>query len=44
LFPAPRVHADLAAAPSLATPDEERPAALIEVAFRESERFLDAQA
>jgi hypothetical protein len=31
-------HADLAAAPTLAVPDQERPAALIEIALGQSER------
>jgi len=30
-------------APALAAPDQERPAALIEMAFGESERRLDAE-
>jgi hypothetical protein len=42
-IPAPRVHADLAAAPALTAPDQERAAALIEICFRERERLLDAQ-
>jgi hypothetical protein len=36
-------HPELAAAPALARPDQQRVAALIEVAFGERERFLDAQ-
>jgi hypothetical protein len=43
LFPSPCVHADLATAPALAAPDQQRATALIEIAFGESERFLDAQ-
>src|SRR5215210_1349258 len=43
LFPAPCVHADLAAASALAAPNQEGAAALIEVAFGERERFLNAQ-
>jgi hypothetical protein len=43
LFPAPRVHPDLAAAPSLAAPDQQRAATLIEVGLGERERFLNAQ-
>jgi hypothetical protein len=43
LFPAPCLHADLAAASALAAPDQERAAAVIEVAFGESERFLDSE-
>ena len=40
LVPAPRVHSGLAPAPALAAPDQERAAALIEVAFGECERLL----
>jgi hypothetical protein len=43
LFPSPCVHPDLAAAPALAVSDEQRAAAVIEIAFGERERFLDAQ-
>jgi hypothetical protein len=43
LLEAPCVHADLAPAPALATTDEEGAAALIEIAFGQRERFLDAQ-
>jgi hypothetical protein len=43
LFPAPCVHADLATAPALAAPDQERATALVEIAFGERERFLYAQ-
>jgi hypothetical protein len=43
VVPSPCVHADLAAAPALAAPDQERPAAVIEIAFGERERFLDAK-
>ena len=35
---------NLAAATALAAPDQERAAALIEVAFGKRERFVDAQA
>src|SRR5215204_5415400 len=42
-FPSPRVHADLATAPALAAPDQERTAAWIEIALGERERLLDAQ-
>jgi hypothetical protein len=41
--PSPCVHADLAAAPALAAPDQERAAALIEIALGQSERLLDPQ-
>src|SRR5215218_5923032 len=43
LFPSPAVHADLATAPTLAAPDQQWATARIEIAFRESERFLYAQ-
>jgi hypothetical protein len=43
LLPAPCIHADLATAPALAASNQERATALIEIAFGESERFLDAQ-
>jgi hypothetical protein len=42
-FPSPRVQADLAAAPTLAVPDQERAAALIEIALRQIERLVDPQ-
>ena len=42
-FPSPRVHADLAAAPALAAPDQERAAALIEIALCQGERLVDPQ-
>ncbi len=44
LLPAPRVHADFAAASALAVTNEQRSPSLIEVGFSERERFLDAQA
>jgi hypothetical protein len=40
-LPSPRVQADLAAASTLAVPDQERAAALIEVALGQSERLVD---
>src|SRR5512144_1138590 len=43
LGPSPRVHADLAAAPTLATPDEQRATALIEIGLSERQRLADAQ-
>src|SRR5687768_1103170 len=42
LFPAPGVHTDLATARALAATDQQRAATLIGIAFRESERPLDA--
>jgi hypothetical protein len=42
LFPR-GVHADLATAPALAAPDQQRATTLIEIAFGERESFLDAQ-
>src|SRR5215210_4252130 len=39
LFPAPGIHADLAAAPALSVPDQQRATALVQVAFGESERL-----
>jgi hypothetical protein len=42
-FPSPRVHADLAAAPALAAPNQERAAALIEIALSQGERLVDPQ-
>ncbi|MGH2948481.1 MAG: hypothetical protein ACRDPC_19850 [Solirubrobacteraceae bacterium] len=43
LLPAPGVHADLAAPPSLAAPDEQGAAALIQIRLGKGERSLDAQ-
>jgi hypothetical protein len=43
VLPAPVVHPDLAAAAALTVPDEQRPAARIEVALVQVERFLDPQ-
>ena len=43
LLPAPRVHADLAAASALAAPDEQRAPAVIKVGFGKRKRLLDAQ-
>jgi hypothetical protein len=43
LFLSPSVHADLPTAPTLAAPDQQRAAALVEIALGESERFVDAQ-
>jgi hypothetical protein len=43
LFPAPRVHADLAPTAALAVADEQRPAARVEVVLGERERLLDAE-
>jgi hypothetical protein len=43
LFPAPLVHADLAATAALAVADQQRPAARVEVVLGERERFLDAE-
>jgi hypothetical protein len=43
LFPSPRVDANLATAPALPAPDQQRATALVEIAFGEGERFLDAQ-
>ena len=43
LFPSPCVHADLATASALAAPDQQRATTLVEIAFGERERFLDAQ-
>jgi hypothetical protein len=42
-FPSRCVHADLAAAPALSATNQQRAATVIEIAFGESERFLDAQ-
>jgi hypothetical protein len=42
-LPSPGVQADLAAAATLAVPDQERAAALIEMALGQSERFVDPQ-
>jgi hypothetical protein len=42
-FPSPRVQADLAAAPTLAVPDQERAAALIEIALGQSKRLMNPQ-
>ena len=41
--PSPRVHSDLAPAPALAAPDQQRAAAVIEIGFDECERLLDAE-
>jgi hypothetical protein len=41
--PSPRVQADLAAAPTLAAPDQERAAALIEIALGQSKRLVNPQ-
>jgi hypothetical protein len=41
--PSPGVQADVAAAPTLAVPDQDRAPALIEIAFGQSERLVDAQ-
>jgi hypothetical protein len=43
LFPAPLVHADLAATAALAVAHQQRPAARVEVVLSERERLLDAQ-
>jgi hypothetical protein len=43
LGPAPRVHADLAAASALAAPHEHGAAALIEIGLGKRERLVDAQ-
>ena len=43
LLPSPCVHADLAATPALTAPDQERAAALIEIALGQSQSLLDAQ-
>ena len=43
-FPPPRVHADLATAPTLTTTDQQRAAPLIKITLGERERFLDTQA
>src|SRR4051794_31404842 len=42
--PAPRVHADFAAASAFAATHEQRAAPVIKVGFSEGQRFLDAQA
>ncbi len=44
LFPAPRVHTDLAASPALAVTDEQRAATLVEIGLAQRKRFLDPQA
>src|SRR5215207_6002858 len=44
LFEGPVVHSDLAAAAALATADEQRSAACVEVGLGERERLVDAQA
>lgn len=41
LLPSPGIHADLAATPALAAPDQDRPATLIQIALGQTERFLD---
>ncbi len=43
LFPAPRVHADLAMTPTLAAPQEDRAAIGIQAALSERERFTDPE-
>jgi hypothetical protein len=43
LLSAPCVHADLAAAPALAAPDEKRAASVVEIALGKGKRLLDAQ-
>src|SRR5215217_2418456 len=43
LFPAPGVHADFAATPALAAPNQQRAATVIKIAFGERKGFLDAQ-
>ena len=41
--PIPTCHTDLAAAPALATTNEQRAAPVIEIRFGKRQRFLDAQ-
>jgi hypothetical protein len=41
--PSPGVQADVPAAPTLVVPDQERAAALIEIALGQSERLVNAQ-
>jgi hypothetical protein len=43
LLPAPGVHADLATAPALASPNQQRAASVIEIALGKRKCFLDAQ-
>jgi hypothetical protein len=43
LFPSPCVHADLATAPALAASDQQRAAAVIEIALGQSESLLDTE-
>ena len=43
MFPAPFVHADLAALAALAVTDEQRTATLVQVSFAEGERLSDAK-
>src|SRR4051794_3272531 len=42
-LPGPVVHADLATAPALAAPDQDRSAASVQVGLGERERFADPQ-
>ena len=43
LSPPPAIHADLAAAPTLSTPNKNGPARLVKVGLGEGERFTDPQ-
>jgi hypothetical protein len=43
VVPAPRIHADLAAAAVLAVPDQDRSETRVEVVLGQGQRFVDAQ-